>query len=78
MAAKKRKPPVRRSKQHAGNASATLRIIGGRFRGRKLIHSPQPSLRPMKDRVREAVFNLVGPAIKGTHAIDLFAGTGAI
>ena len=32
----------------------------------------------MKDRTREAVFNLVGPAIKGMHAIDLFAGTGAM
>ncbi len=32
----------------------------------------------MKDRVREALFNLVGPSIKGTHAINLFAGTGAL
>ncbi len=32
----------------------------------------------MKDRVREAVFNLIGPPIKGTHAVDLFAGTGAL
>jgi 16S rRNA (guanine966-N2)-methyltransferase len=32
----------------------------------------------MKDRVREAVFNLLGPAIRGKHAFDLFAGTGAI
>jgi 16S rRNA (guanine966-N2)-methyltransferase len=32
----------------------------------------------MKDRVREAVFNLIGPAIKGKIAIDLFAGTGAL
>jgi 16S rRNA (guanine966-N2)-methyltransferase len=32
----------------------------------------------MKDRVREAVFNLVGPSVRGTHALDLFAGTGAL
>jgi 16S rRNA (guanine966-N2)-methyltransferase len=32
----------------------------------------------MKDRVREALFNLVGPDVKGTRAIDLFAGTGAL
>jgi 16S rRNA (guanine966-N2)-methyltransferase len=32
----------------------------------------------MKDRVREAVFNLLGPGIRGTHAVDLFAGTGAL
>lgn len=32
----------------------------------------------MKDRVREAVFNLVGPSIRAKHALDLFAGTGAL
>jgi 16S rRNA (guanine966-N2)-methyltransferase len=32
----------------------------------------------MKHRVREAIFNLVGPRVKGKHAIDLFAGTGAL
>ena len=32
----------------------------------------------MKDRVREAVFNLVGTHAKGMHAVDLFAGTGAL
>jgi 16S rRNA (guanine966-N2)-methyltransferase len=32
----------------------------------------------MKDRVREAVFNLIGPAVRGTHVLDLFAGTGAL
>jgi 16S rRNA (guanine966-N2)-methyltransferase len=55
-----------------------LRIIGGNFRGRKLQYIGDNRVRPMKDRVREAVFNLIGPAIKGMHAIDLFGGTGAI
>ena len=32
----------------------------------------------MKDRVREAVFNLLGDAVRGKHALDLFAGTGAL
>ena len=32
----------------------------------------------MKDRVREALFNLVGPSVRGKHAVDLFAGTGAL
>ncbi len=54
------------------------RIIGGSMRGRKLNYSGDLRTRPMKDRVREAVFNLLGPAIKGKHAIDLFAGTGAL
>lgn len=32
----------------------------------------------MKDRLREAIFNLIGPAVRDKHAVDLFAGTGAI
>ncbi len=40
--------------------------------------SSQQHVRPMKDRVREALFNLIGPAVVGKHAIDLFAGTGAL
>lgn len=55
-----------------------LRIIGGHMRGRKLIYSGRGDTRPMKERVREAMFNLLGPQIKGLHAVDLFAGTGAI
>jgi 16S rRNA (guanine966-N2)-methyltransferase len=55
-----------------------LRIIGGTLRGRRLQYSGDLRTRPMKDRVREAVFNLLGPGVKGSHAIDLFAGTGAL
>jgi 16S rRNA (guanine966-N2)-methyltransferase len=55
-----------------------LRIIGGRFRGRKLAYSGDVRTRPMKDRVREALFNLLGRAVQGKTAIDLFAGTGAL
>ncbi len=55
-----------------------LRIIGGSLRGRKLQYSGDIRTRPMKDRVREAVFNLLGPQVASSHAIDLFAGTGAL
>ncbi len=55
-----------------------LRIIGGVHRGRKLEYSGDPRTRPMKDRVREAVFNLLGPDVAGKYVIDLFAGTGAL
>lgn len=54
------------------------RVVGGHLRGRKLRYSGDPRTRPMKDRVREALFNLIGPDVKGSHAIDLFAGTGAL
>ncbi len=77
--ARKRKP----SKRHSSPSSidprgTTLRIIGGRLRGSKLLYAGDLRTRPMKDRVREAAFNLLGPAIKDKHAIDLFAGTGAL
>lgn len=61
-----------------GAAPATLRIVGGELRGRKLLYAGDPRVRPMKDRVREAAFNLVGPSIRGCLALDLFAGTGAV
>jgi 16S rRNA (guanine966-N2)-methyltransferase len=57
---------------------STLRIIGGRLRGSSIQYHGDRRTRPMKDRVREAAFNLIGPRIAGTHAIDLFAGTGAL
>jgi len=63
---------------NAAGESEQLRIIGGSLRGRSLTYSGDPRTRPMKDRVREAVFNLIGPAIRGKIALDLFAGTGAL
>jgi len=48
------------------------------MRGRHLQYSGDLRTRPMKDRVRESVFNLLGPDVKGSQAIDLFAGTGAL
>lgn len=55
-----------------------LRIVGGKFRGSKLAYHGDPVTRPMKHRVREAIFNLVGTEVEGRHAFDLFAGTGAL
>ncbi len=48
------------------------------MRGRLIEYNGRFETRPMKDRTREAVFNLIGPAVVGLHAIDLFAGTGAL
>ena len=58
--------------------SVGLRIVGGLFRGTKLEYAGDRRVRPMKERVREAVFNLLGDSVKGKHAIDLFTGTGAL
>lgn len=59
-------------------ASNHLRIIGGRWRSRRLAFPDVPGLRPTPDRVRETVFNWLQPVIAGAHCLDLFAGSGAL
>jgi 16S rRNA (guanine966-N2)-methyltransferase len=55
-----------------------LRIIGGRWRGRRIPFSSVPGLRPTPDRVRETVFNWLGQDLAGAKTLDLFAGSGAL
>jgi len=75
---KPKRPAARPEPQETAAAVAGLRIIGGQFRGRKLQYSGDIRTRPMKDRLREAVFNLVGTIIRDKHVVDLFGGTGAL
>jgi 16S rRNA (guanine(966)-N(2))-methyltransferase RsmD len=67
-----------RAPDRARKGPLKLRIVGGTLRGRLIAYHGDPCTRPMKDRVREAVFNLLGPAVRDTLVIDLFAGTGAL
>jgi 16S rRNA (guanine966-N2)-methyltransferase len=55
-----------------------LRIIGGTWRGRRLRFPPQEEIRPTPDRVRETLFNWLGPRVPGSCCLDLFAGSGAL
>lgn len=55
-----------------------VRIIGGRWRGRKLAFTPADGLRPTGDRIRETLFNWLAPFIEGARCADLFAGSGAL
>ena len=55
-----------------------LRIIGGTWRGRRLRFPAQAAIRPTPDRVRETLFNWLGPAVAGARCLDLFAGSGAL
>ena len=55
-----------------------LRIIGGRWRGRRLSVADQPGLRPTGDRIRETLFNWLAPVISGSRCLDCFAGSGAL
>ena len=54
-----------------------MRIISGSCRGRKLAQIEGRDIRPTSDRVREALFNIIGPSVSGMRVLDLFAGTGA-
>ena len=56
-----------------------MRVISGRAKGFKLRTVPGDSTRPMMDRIKENLFNLLGPHfIPGTRWLDLFAGTGQV
>lgn len=55
-----------------------IRIIAGKWRGRKLDVINSPGLRPTPDRVRETLFNWLQQEIVGARCLDLFAGTGAL
>lgn len=55
-----------------------LRIIGGKARGRRIRSVPGNTTRPITDKVREALFNIIGPDIQGAALLDLFAGTGSV
>ena len=67
-----------RDRSSSADRDAEVRIIGGHFRGRRLNYHGDPVVRPMKHRTRETIFNLVSTGCAGRHAIDLFAGTGAL
>jgi 16S rRNA (guanine966-N2)-methyltransferase len=56
----------------------SVRIIGGRWRGRRVNFPDIPGLRPTPDRVRETLFNWLQHSITATRCLDLFAGSGAL
>ncbi len=55
-----------------------LRVIAGKARGMKLKAVPGDSTRPVMDRVKEALFSIIGAEIHGANFLDLFAGTGSV
>jgi 16S rRNA (guanine966-N2)-methyltransferase len=80
--------PEMSRKSRARNATASprkrppgrneLRIIGGKWRGRRISFLPREALRPTSDRVRETLFNWLQPVIAGSRCLDLYAGSGAL
>jgi 16S rRNA (guanine966-N2)-methyltransferase len=69
---------VKKTVTNRAAQSRVLRIIGGIWRGRRLRFPPQEEIRPTPDRVRETLFNWLGPRVVGAKCLDLFAGSGAL
>lgn len=55
-----------------------MRVIAGRLRGRRLESPRGRGVRPTTDRIRETMFDLLGPGFEGLRVLDLFAGSGAL
>ena len=55
-----------------------MRVVAGSARGRQLTGPKGPGTRPVMDRVKTALFDILAPHIRDTRFLDLFAGTGAI
>jgi 16S rRNA (guanine966-N2)-methyltransferase len=55
-----------------------MRVIAGEFRSRRLKSIPGAATRPTPDRMRETLFDILGPRIPGARFLDAYAGTGAV
>ncbi len=55
-----------------------MRVIAGSHRGRRLSGPQGTALRPTSDKVREAIFSILGTQVSGGRFLDLYAGTGAV
>jgi 16S rRNA (guanine(966)-N(2))-methyltransferase RsmD len=55
-----------------------LRVIAGLAKGRKLQQVPGMGTRPITDRVKEALFSIMGDSLREANVLDLFAGTGSV
>ena len=70
--------PARPRPPAEGGRPGRLRIIGGRFKRTPLTVVEAAGLRPTPDRVRETLFNWLGPDLAGLSVLDAFAGSGAL
>ncbi len=55
-----------------------MRVISGSAKGRKIKYVPGPSTRPITDRVKVALFDILAGEMEGSAVLDLFAGTGGV
>ncbi|KOY62940.1 16S rRNA (guanine(966)-N(2))-methyltransferase [Photorhabdus heterorhabditis] len=66
------------AKKSQQQSMGQIRLIGGKWRSRKLPVPNSPGLRPTTDRVRETLFNWLAPVIQEARCLDCYAGSGAL
>jgi 16S rRNA (guanine(966)-N(2))-methyltransferase RsmD len=64
--------------QRKTKREALMRVVGGSARGRKLLLVPGQGTRPILDRVKTALFDILRPDLSGMRVLDLFAGSGSV
>lgn len=69
------RPRNRKGQRHG---TGEIRLIGGRWRSRRVTVLDRPGLRPTPDRLRETLFNWIGHDLHDSHCLDLFAGSGVL
>lgn len=75
----RRQAPAKKKSRNGPEAPpGRVRIVAGNWRSRVLDVADVPDLRPTSERIRETLFNWLGPSIIGKRCLDLFAGTGAL
>ena len=67
-----------RDKSNSKVKNGSIRVIAGKYRGRKLAVLDVDGLRPTTDRVKETVFNWLMPYINKANCLDCFAGSGGL
>ncbi len=55
-----------------------MRIIGGELKSRKIDFPKTKLTRPMTDKTKETLFNIIGDFVVGKHVLDLYAGSGSV
>ncbi len=55
-----------------------MRVIAGKYKGRRLKTMSGGTTRPTTDKVKESVFNMIGPFFDGGNVLDLYAGSGSL
>ncbi len=55
-----------------------MRVIAGEYKGRPLKAVPGDNTRPTTDKVKESIFNIIGPYFDGGYCFDMFSGSGGL